>query len=211
MSCPIASQAVTADGPSCLRPVENGEEPCFSPSDRISLFAELQPLVRKLMRQYGGDPDFREELPGEIFCQFVRLIEAYEVERGVPLRPYLVRGLTMAVYTIARARWRRRRREIALCAEVDALGFVPNPTPQWDHSLWQTEVLAALPSLIHDLPARQRSVLIWRYYDERSFEEIAARLQIQPATARSLLRHGLNNLRRKIADTAEPAAGRGSW
>jgi len=41
-------------------------------------------------------------------------------------------------------------------------------------------------------------VLIWRYYEERSFEEIAGMLKIQTATARSLLRHGLNTLRKAI-------------
>jgi DNA-directed RNA polymerase specialized sigma24 family protein len=49
---------------------------------------------------------------------------------------------------------------------------------------------------------RQRKIVIWRYYEERSFEEIASILQIQPATARSLLRHGLNNLRKHVLAVA---------
>jgi DNA-directed RNA polymerase specialized sigma24 family protein len=41
-------------------------------------------------------------------------------------------------------------------------------------------------------------VVLCRYYEGRQYEEIAAQLRIRPATARSLARHALNNLRRTI-------------
>lgn len=173
------------------------------PAEREALFAELRPLVWSLIRQYGVDADLREELPGEIFCQFVRLLDSYDPSRGVPLRPYVIRGLKTAVYTTVRRRWRRHAREVSLCHDADGGGCVDDPAPRWVHALWQEEVLEALPPLIQDLPPRQRCVLIWRYFDERSFEEIAEHLEVRPSTARSLLRHGINNLRRKVADPAE--------
>ena len=43
--------------------------------------------------------------------------------------------------------------------------------------------------------------MIWRYYDQRSYEDIAEMLKIQVSTARSLLRHGLNNLRLRVLQT----------
>ena len=54
------------------------------------------------------------------------------------------------------------------------------------------------------MPHRQRLVLVWRYYDERSYEEIAAQLQIKPATARSLLRHAVAALRQNLAAASNP-------
>ena len=57
---------------------------------------------------------------------------------------------------------------------------------------------AALPAAIAGLSERQRQMVIWRYYEDRSFEEIAGLLQTQPATVRSLLRHALANLRRRM-------------
>jgi len=60
------------------------------------------------------------------------------------------------------------------------------------------EVLRQLPDAIALLPLRQRQVVIWRYYEGRSFESIAETLEIQAATVRSLLRHGVNNLRRTL-------------
>ena len=73
-----------------------------------------------------------------------------------------------------------------------------DPSRQWDRHLMTQEVLHALPAAIAKLPPRQRQVVVWRYYESRSFEEIAATLRVRPATARSLLRHGLNNLRRQV-------------
>jgi len=73
-----------------------------------------------------------------------------------------------------------------------------DPTADWLVALAQDQLAVLLPSALKRLPARQRSVVIWRYFEERSFEEIAAMLDVQPSTARSLLRHGLNALRKAL-------------
>jgi RNA polymerase sigma factor (sigma-70 family) len=164
-------------------------------SDRDALFAEFTPLVRRLLRQYGDNAELRKDLMGEIYCQFQSLLNAYDPSRGIPLRPYLVRQLTASVYTYARRQWRYAKHTISL----DGFENLPSdPTSDWNSALIHQAVREALPSLIASLPARQRCVLIWRYYDERSFEDIARLLGVQEATARSLLRHSLNNLRKRM-------------
>ncbi len=171
------------------------------PTNREELYAQFQPLVRRLMRQYSDDPELGQELPGEIFCRFCTLLDAYDPARGIPLRPYLVKGLTVSVYTFVRSQWRRRRREIYVepGIEISPDTQSHDPTRQWDHRLANQDVLKALPDAIVRLPERQRQVVISRFYEGRSFEEIAETLGIRPATARSLLRHGVNNLRRYLA------------
>jgi RNA polymerase sigma factor (sigma-70 family) len=168
--------------------------------DRDALYAEFAPLVRRLIRQYGQDTEMRQDLAGEIYCRFCALLGAYDPQRGVPLRPYLVRQLTAAIYTYARQHWRLQKREVALRTEEGSQEPTPgvDPTASWLSALAQQQVAVTLPQAIDKLPERQRQVVIWRYYEERSFEEIAAFLKIQPSTARSLLRHGLNNLRQGI-------------
>lgn len=168
--------------------------------DREALYGEFGPLVRRLIRQYGQDTELRQDLKGEIYYRFCALVDAYDPERGVPLRPYLVRQLTAAVYTYARQHWRLRRRELELePMENVSLAERPlDPTTDWISDISLQSVAQALPTAINILPERQRKVVIWRYYEERSFNEIAALLGIQPATARSLLRHGLNTLRKHI-------------
>jgi RNA polymerase sigma factor (sigma-70 family) len=169
--------------------------------DCDALYSDFQPLVRRLLRQYGATRELQEDLSGEIYCRFRALLLAYEPERRVPLRPYLVRQLPAAVYTYARQQWRRQCREVSLEARAEhEPDMLPSndPTPDWDHSLVLQGVRNSLPEAIQSLPKRQRNVVIWRYYEERSYEEIASLLGVQVSTARSLLRHGLNRLRRQV-------------
>jgi RNA polymerase sigma-70 factor (ECF subfamily) len=179
------------------------DPPYQTAADRENLFAEFQPLVRRLIRQYGEDPEARLDLSGEIYYRFCTLLDAYDPERGIPLRAYLVRTLTASVYTYSRSQWRRQHREISLEATAGTVEHSDHtdPSGQWDRDLMTRDVLKALPAAISKLPLRQRQVVIWRYYESRSFEEIAELLKVRPATARSLLRHGLNNLRKQVSNS----------
>jgi|SRR5579871_520475 len=162
-----------------------------------SLYAEFRPLVRRLIRQYGENAEIRKDLEGEIYYRFCTLLNAYDPTRGVPLRPYLVRQLSASVYTYVRHHWRNQHREVSL--ELFASETEPSqsedPTSEWDNALNLQQVKKTLPEAISKLSDRQRKVVIWRYYEDCSFDEIAERLGVQVATARSLLRHGLNHLR----------------
>ena len=171
-----------------------------NPLGRDNLYKEFAPLVRRLIRQYGQDAEMREDLAGEIYCRFCALLEAFDPAREIPLRAYMVRQLSMATYTFARQQWRTKKRETAWETEAvhaeQKAAF--DPTADWLSALAQDQAASLLPAAMEKLPVRQRNVIIWRYYEERSFEEIAEFLGVQPTTARSLLRHGLNNLRKAI-------------
>lgn len=169
-------------------------------AERNALYAEFLPLVRRLLRQYGTEAGLREDLVGEIYFRFCTLLDAYDPERGIPLRPYLVRQLSASVYTFARHQWRRQKRETSLEALMIDHADHPDPARQWDDNLTMEQVKKALPQAFARLSLRQRQVVVWRYYEDRSFEEIAGRLNIQVATARSILRHGLNNIRRRLEE-----------
>ena len=171
--------------------------------DRESLYREFRPLVRRLIRQYGDTADIRQELMGEIYCRFCALLDAFEPERGVPLRPYLVRQLTASVHSWARSGWTRRRREISLDTGLRPYDaeLMEDPSRDWDDRLALEETIESLPEAIARLSNRQRKVVIWRYLEQRSFAEIASLLDVRETTARSLLRHGLHNLRNFIRDS----------
>ena len=176
----------------------------LSDGERAALWEELQPLVRRLVRQYGEDPELRQDLEGEIYCRFFQLVAAYDPSRQIPLRAYLVKTLPPSIYSYARSQWRCKRRETFLDGEVEESAEAPaeDPTRLWDEQLALAGQLQELPKAIAALPLRQRQIVIWRYYEGRSFEEIAETLAVQPATVRSLLRHGLNSLRRLMDPTA---------
>lgn len=73
----------------------------YTEAERDALFVELQPLIDRLIRQYGEDVEQREDLRGELYRSFCDLLAGYDPARGVPLRPYLTRDLALAAYTFA--------------------------------------------------------------------------------------------------------------
>jgi len=179
----------------------DGGRPYGLESERQELYEQFRPLVGTLMRRYGSTPELRKDLQGEIYYQFRQLVDSYDLERGIPIAAYLTRMLSQRIFNYVRDYWRGESRYVHLEPEVleGILVSPPREHDGWDDALQAEDVLNALPSVIAGLPHRQRLVLVWRYYEERSFEEIAADLAIQPATARSLLRHAINSLRTRLA------------
>ena len=169
------------------------------PSEREALYAEFLPLVHQLIRKYGGTYEMRKDLEGEIYYRFCMLLTAYDPSRGVPLKPYLVYQLKTSVYTFARREWRQNKREVFFEAREEVPPFF-DPSAEWDDEIALQQVRNLLPGAIAGLPLRQRQVVVWRYFEHRSFEEIAELMNIKVATTRSILRHGLNNLRVRLAD-----------
>jgi RNA polymerase sigma factor (sigma-70 family) len=96
---------------------------------------------------------------------------------GGYLRASVVNGCRDARRRLARY----RDREPSLAA----------PAETWDHPDELADALAALP-------ARQRSVLVLRYYLGLNEPEIAAALDIRPGTVKSSLHRGIRRLRHEL-------------
>jgi RNA polymerase sigma-70 factor (sigma-E family) len=92
--------------------------------------------------------------------------------------------------------WRRRRRE-RLVATVPEGEYT-------DESLPRAESGSELWNLLATLPRRQRAVLVLRYYESLSDQEIAAVLEVSPGTVRGYATRALENLRGSWSSTAEP-------
>jgi RNA polymerase sigma-70 factor (sigma-E family) len=95
------------------------------------------------------------------------------------------------------SRWRRLRRE-RLVGEVPDRGYADPGLlgAEGDNGLWRA---------LATLPRRQRAVLVLRYYEHRTDEEIAALLGIARGTVRSQAARGLDKLRATWAPARERA------
>lgn len=173
---------------------------CLPEAEKHELYEQFRPLVASLMRRYGSTPELRKDLQGEIYYQFFQLVDSYDLDRGIPIAAYLSRMLSQRIFNYVRDYWRGESRYVHLEPEVleGTLQSGVDGQDGCEEALQAQEVLNALPSAIAALPHRQRLVLVWRYYEERSFAQIAADLAIQPATARSLLRHAITSLRGRL-------------
>lgn len=94
------------------------------------------------------------------------------------------------IYNAAVSRWRLRRRESPR-ADVPEVS-VPGRSEAW---LAGADVRAALQRLT----PRQRAVLVLRYYDDLSEQQIAQTLGVTPGTVKSQAHVALRRLREELA------------
>jgi RNA polymerase sigma-70 factor (sigma-E family) len=95
--------------------------------------------------------------------------------------------------TMARAHvsvWRRRRREVLTALPLDHAVDDPG-IDRAEHTGRAGRIWVALAQL----PPRQRTVLVLRYYEHLTDAEIAASLNVRPVTVRSNVSRGLEKLR----------------
>jgi RNA polymerase sigma factor (sigma-70 family) len=177
--------------------------------DREALYNEFAPLISRLIRQYGWSAELREDMVGEIYFRFNALLDVFDPTRGVPLKAYLVRQLSVGVFTYARQHRRVHAREmewdIAMTEDILA-DCVVDPTGEWNDRLVLADLRKRLPEAIDKLPQRQGIVLSRRYFEERPYPDIAKELNVEQATVRSLLRHAINNLRRLLRESSPEVA-----
>ena len=82
------------------------------------------------------------------------------------------------------SRWRKLRRESLVDVVPEHLAYITRPSH--DDTMWQ---------LLATLPRRQRAVLVLRYYEDMSEEQIAATLGCAPGTVKSQASKALAKLR----------------
>jgi RNA polymerase sigma-70 factor (sigma-E family) len=98
------------------------------------------------------------------------------------------------------SRWRRLRRERLVASPPDR-GYAEAEHARIDADIGLWQALARLP-------ARQRAVLVLRYYEQRSDEEIAAALGISRGTVRSQAARALGKLRANWLPHSDTLTGR---
>lgn len=184
---------------------------CDEPTPRIpaELLVRFAPYCRRLIRRYGTTPELRQDLVGEIYCIIHDLIEAYDHTRGVPFSAYLFRQLRACVFTRARREWQVQKREVCTSPLDDDWWEIQQAAD--DRLPEQLGLREWLREAIGALTERQRTVVYLRYFQSRSFEEIADVLRIKPATARSLLRNGINQLRITLRSEVYLEDETGGW
>ncbi|MET0147262.1 MAG: sigma-70 family RNA polymerase sigma factor [Ilumatobacteraceae bacterium] len=160
--------------------------------DRLvaELFAvEGRSLVR-LARLFTDDRNAAEDLVQEAFIRFARNVHRIEDVRRAPA--YL-RSIVLNL-----ARDHNRRGLVSMRHRLPFGEIGPGIEDELAVRQDQRDVLDAL----RDLPARQRSCLVLRYYDELGPDEIAATLGISRNSVKTHLQRGLAALEARLTPEA---------
>ena len=141
----------------------------------------------------GRSREEAEDLTAQTFERALRAIDRYE-ERGVPFSAWLLR---IAAHVVADRARRAAPLDDAPPLDDDdgAADGAPDWTEEWELATWLRGHLATLP-------ADQRRVVWLRYYEDRSFGDVAARMDRSENAVKQLLRRALATVRAGIHEEA---------
>jgi RNA polymerase sigma-70 factor (ECF subfamily) len=146
-----------------------------------ALFAFLLNLTR--------DEDDTRDVLQEVFVKLARqtgLLDGVRDERA-----FLIRLVHNAAIDLMRRRGTREKHHEQFGTEA-VTPFAPTEDPD------EQSFRIALAEALGELPPDQRAVVHLKLWEELTFEQIAAALEIPPNTAASRYRYGLDKLRDRL-------------
>ena len=169
-------------------------------------FTELVRRYRNQLTNYiyriTGDYETAVDLTQETFMRVYRAAARYQTSYA--FSTYIYRIATNLAISELRRRKRRRlvsltaffqgREQSGETAELDP----PDARPLQDHTLVADERRTAVARAIATLPDKYRAPLVLRDIEERSYEEIAAILDMSIGTVKSRINRARNFLRDKL-------------
>lgn len=154
--------------------IQRGEEGAFE-----ALYYRHRDWVARLALRFTGDRDLALDVLQETFAYLVRRVPSLQLTSA------LTTFLYPAVKHLATSAREKRER----FSGGDLLDGVESPDPPGSDQ--RAELAAALKRL----PEAQREVILMRFVDGFTLEEIAVALQVPVGTVKSRLHNGLSTLR----------------
>jgi RNA polymerase sigma-70 factor (ECF subfamily) len=158
------------------------------PEDFADIVRELQGLVFRTLTRLLGHDDV-QDLAQEVFIRLFRALPQFG--RRSRLSTYVYR----IVVNVAQDAWKRRRRpdHAATSLADPATGWenrLADRGPSAQAVLERRELLAAVEAALADLAPAERAAIVLFHQEERSYEEIAAVLDVPVGTVRTHLHRG---------------------
>ena len=162
------------------------------PEAFLPLFQRYYPRILNYLYRRTMQLELAEDLTSKTF------LAAYEdlrrTKRSLNFRPWIYRIATNVhlSHTRRRQRWLKRIMEI---------GRQFKTTESPSHNSVEHEEMALVRRELVALPEKYRSVLILRYDESFSYEEIVESLGISPTAARTRVSRGLAMLKKRLAQS----------
>ncbi len=161
--------------------------------------SELDPALRAK----GGASDLVQETFLEAQRDFQRFHGTSEEELLAWLRQVLLNNLCNFARQYRKTAKRDVGREIELQAGRSSLNWREalsdqGPTPS--KNVMREEAVDSLEAALSRLPDDYRLIIVYRYREERSFEDIAQRMNRSPNAARKLWSRAIERLQKELND-----------
>ena len=148
-------------------------------------------LGRYVRRLLGRHSQATEDVLQEVFIKAYVNINDYD--RSRPFAPWIYR----IAHNEAVSHLRKRNAEPQMIAGEDAALILDRVADPDDpaQALWRSQNLGAVRKALAGLDEKYRDVLVLRYLEEKSYDEIADILHLPPGTVATLINRGLKRLR----------------
>ena len=170
----------------------------FARTNSQDAFAELVErhvnlVYSAALRQVNGDGHFAKDVAQTVFADLAR--KASSLSRRETLTGWLYTSAHFAAAKIVRGENRRRDREEKFMREPaneNSAGVSPAPSapePDWE------KIRPALDDAMHELKETDREAVLLRYFENRPFAEVGAKLGLNENAARMRVERALEKLR----------------
>lgn len=148
-------------------------------------------LARYVRRLLGAQGHAVEDVLQEVFIKAYLNLNDYDPER--PFGPWIYR----IAHNEAVSHLRKARVAAMTVTGEDAALILERLADPDDpgQALWRSQSLRGLRQSLDNLDQRYRDVLVLRYLEEKSYDEIADILQLPPGTVATYISRGLKRLR----------------
>ncbi len=191
-----ANTTISRDAERILRTIA-GEEKAFR-----ELVDEYGGLVYNFIFKMTRNPEMADDLTQEIFVKAYRKLDSFDRTR--PFRPWLLRIASNT--TFSELRRRNKVVSISTLEEENPVFEVQDTSETADTARIVEERLSSRLVLdaISALDPRYRQVLLLRYREQLSYEEIAEVTGAPLNTIRTWLRRGREALRQQVRGLLDP-------
>jgi RNA polymerase sigma-70 factor (ECF subfamily) len=165
---------------------------------------ENQDMVFRTLYRLTGTREHLDDLAQEVFLRLYRALPGFRGESLVSTYLYRI------TVNVAQNEWKRRKRsERPLVSISEGTGAwedrLEHPDRNAEQQMEEREFQLQVEEHLQDLSSIERTVLILYHQEERSYEQIAAALNMPIGTIRTHLHRGRKKLREKlqVAESSE--------
>lgn len=138
------------------------------------------------LRRCGGQTGLAEEVCQTVFVDLARKAQALPADR--PVAGWLYQHACFVAATTLRSERRRQRRE-EIAMQLQSV----TDNPDWSH------LAPVLDDAMLELSAPDRDALVQRFFEQRQFADLGARLGLNENAARMRVERALDRLRARLA------------
>lgn len=166
-----------------LKLIEKKSESAFN-----EFYETYVSFVLQIAIQILSDKKEAEDITHEVFLEVYEKPQQYKAQRG-SIKAWL------AIKTRSRSIDRLRKKQPVLIHKLEQLNTVD--AVRVEHSVLHKIEKELILDALNQIPKKQRDVIYGAYFEYKTQVELAERLDKPIGTIKSLVRYGLNNLRKQ--------------